>query len=347
MTPKSKKPKPMSNEDLFASEGWLTTLKWKLVMIFLFPVYTMMSCYTIFWVLLYQFPPLRIPLLTYYAYICFFDKAPGYGWSFDWWPYDRIEKCRNFWGWRLGASYWPNSKLIKTVDLDPSFNYLFLYHPHGIISMAMQAGMATQSLDWLGTFPGIQRRVCTLVANFKFPFFREVLLANGYLDCNRSTIKRALSKKGENLVLVPGGAHEALYSHPGTLKLHLLKRFGFVKVALQTGASLVPCLGFGENDMFETIDNQSEGLVSGSLYKMQVWMMKKMSFSMPLMTHFFPKRVSLFCVVGRPIHLRDLKCDEPSVELVRKVHGEYVEALKALYEEYKEEYGNGVELELV
>jgi len=235
---------------------------------------------------------------------------------------------------------------VKTCDLPPEYNYLFLYHPHGIISMALQISLALNPMKFTEVYPGIKRRVCTLVASFKFPFFREVLLSHGYLDCNRQTIKNALSQKGESLVLVPGGANEALHSHPGLFKLHLLNRFGFVKVALQTGASLVPCLGFGENELFSTVDNQSTSLIARTTYKIQVFLMKRLSFSAPIMTQLFPKRGSLICVVGAPIHLKKRQTADPSTELVQAVHKEYVEALKKLYQDHKEEYGNGIELVL-
>jgi 1-acyl-sn-glycerol-3-phosphate acyltransferase len=44
-------------------------------------------------------------------------------------------------------------------------------------------------------------------------------------------------------------------AHPGNYSLTLQKRKGFVKVALQTGASLVPVIAFGENDLFDSVPN--------------------------------------------------------------------------------------------
>ena len=38
---------------------------------------------------------------------------------------------------------------------------------------------------------------------------------------------------------------------PGTFNLVLGRRKGFVRLALQTGSSLVPIVSFGENDMFQ------------------------------------------------------------------------------------------------
>jgi hypothetical protein len=43
------------------------------------------------------------------------------------------------------------------------------------------------------------------------------------------------------------------HSDVASLLLQILRRRkGFVRIALQTGASLVPVFGFGETDLFET-----------------------------------------------------------------------------------------------
>ena len=53
------------------------------------------------------------------------------------------------------------------------------------------------------------------------------------------------------------------------------------------------------------------------------------------------------CVVGAPIHLKKRQTDDPSPEMVRAVHKEYVDALKKLYDTHKEEYGDNIDLVLV
>ncbi|MCJ1242686.1 diacylglycerol O-acyltransferase 1 [Varicellaria rhodocarpa] len=57
-----------------------------------------------------------------------------------------------------------------------------------------------------------------------------------------------------------GGASEALLAAPGTMDLILNKRKGFVRVALTTGAHLVPVLSFGENDLFDPIAVEKHSL---------------------------------------------------------------------------------------
>jgi hypothetical protein len=60
---------------------------------------------------------------------------------------------------------------------------------------------------------------------------------------------------GQGVVLVPGGAPESLESHPGSYIVQLKSRKGFVKVALQNGSHLVPIYCFGENDIYDQINN--------------------------------------------------------------------------------------------
>lgn len=52
-----------------------------------------------------------------------------------------------------------------------------------------------------------------------------------------------------------GGAKEALNARPGVYKLVLKKRKGFVKLAIETGASIVPIFSFNEVEVFDQPSN--------------------------------------------------------------------------------------------
>lgn len=47
-----------------------------------------------------------------------------------------------------------------------------------------------------------------------------------------------------------GGALESLHVTPGTIDIIVKRRQGFVRLAAETGASIVPVISFGENDLF-------------------------------------------------------------------------------------------------
>lgn len=59
----------------------------------------------------------------------------------------------------------------------------------------------------------------------------------GSISCNVESLKWLLTQNGKgNLgVIVPGGAVEALDAHPGTHRLNLKEKKGFIKKALQFG----------------------------------------------------------------------------------------------------------------
>ncbi|PSR82190.1 hypothetical protein PHLCEN_2v6113 [Hermanssonia centrifuga] len=99
-------------------------------------------------------------------------------------------------------------------------------------------------------FPGIVPHLLTLASNFRVPFYRDILLALGICSVSKQSCSNILKKgPGQAITIVVGGAAESLSAHPGTADLTLRKRLGFIKIAIQHGADLVPVFSFGENDV--------------------------------------------------------------------------------------------------
>ena len=123
--------------------------------------------------------------------------------------------------WNNFRDYFPVS-LHKTADLDPKKNYVFGYHPHGIISLGAFTNFGTDSTGFSEKFPGIDLRLLTLASNFNFPFYREHLLSQGLCDVSLKSCNNILSSgAGKSIMIVIGGAAEALDAHPGTNDLTL------------------------------------------------------------------------------------------------------------------------------
>ncbi|CAJ1441162.1 unnamed protein product [Effrenium voratum] len=279
----------------------------------------------------------RCLMLAYVSWYMLMDTAHLRGGRFV-----AAFRRRNF--WKHFAAYFPMS-LTRTAKLDASRNYIFGYHPHGVISMGAVCNFATEATGFSELFPGIDLRLLTLGTNFRIPVFREYLLGLGVGCVSRASIVGNLARQpGASVMIVIGGARESLETAPGSNKLILGNRKGFVKLALQTGTSLVPVFSFGETDLF--------GVFASSRFRrMQLWLQKQMGFGIPfffgraltggvlhrvfgLSRGVMPLRMPVQSVVGRPIHV-DKPVPKPTQEQIDELHQRYVEELQKVYNEWK------------
>eukprot|EP01097_Dermamoeba_algensis_P004700 TRINITY_DN3034_c0_g1_i1.p1 TRINITY_DN3034_c0_g1~~TRINITY_DN3034_c0_g1_i1.p1 ORF type:complete len:342 (-),score=81.81 TRINITY_DN3034_c0_g1_i1:200-1225(-) len=243
--------------------------------------------------------------------------------------------------WLFLRDYFP-AKLHKEGDLDPKKNYIFGYHPHGIISFGAWINFATDANDFSGLYPGIRLRVLTLEVNFRIPFFRDYILAMDLNDVTAGSIRRILnSGPGSSCLIVVGGAQEALDARPGVHDLTLKNRKGFVKMAITNGAHLVPVFSFGENDVYDQVENPEGSTVR----KWQHFLKNKLGFSLPLIKGrgifnydfgLLPQRFPINTVVGKPIPVE--KVENPTKEQIDELHEKYVQGLTELYNKYKDNF---------
>ncbi|CAO3576106.1 unnamed protein product [Absidia cylindrospora] len=169
--------------------------------------------------------PFLWPLVIAYVTFVYFDKAPEKGGR-------RFEWTRKLPIWKYFVDYYPMS-LVKEADLDPSKNYVFGYHPHGIISMGAFGNFATEATGFSDLFPGIKPSLLTLVSNFKLPLYRDIIMSLGIAAVSRRSCEYILSSgPGRSIVIVVGGAAESLSARPGIADLTLKKRLGFIRLAI-------------------------------------------------------------------------------------------------------------------
>ncbi|KAL0487084.1 2-acylglycerol O-acyltransferase [Acrasis kona] len=233
--------------------------------------------------------------------------------------------------------YFP-SKLIVKEKLQPGKPYFMIMHPHGIIGMSAWSNIFNETEGTLeDQCPGVEVRFVTLAVQFVIPFYRELIKALGLIDSSADTIRTNLNKNRAVAVMV-GGAEESLYARPGPESIILSKRKGFVKIALQTGASLVPIYGFGENELYSQAVNPDGSL----LRRIQENLKSITSFALPMFYGrgiflydygLLPRRVPLTTVVGKPIPVPKIK--EPTDADIEKYHNIYKEKLLELYSEHK------------
>ncbi|KAM4677796.1 2-acylglycerol O-acyltransferase 2-like [Discoglossus pictus] len=255
----------------------------------------------------------------------------------------RSDWVRRWTVWRYFAEYFP-IKLVRTAPLDPRYNYILGFHPHGVLVVGAFCNFCTEGTGFSKLFPGLTPHLLMLPAWFKIPFFREYIMSGSLVSSEKGSATHLLSSKkaGQAIVIAVGGPPEALDAKPGELTLQLLNRTGFIKLALTHGAHLVPVFSFGENDLYNQVSNPQGSLLRTTQEKLQ----RIMGLALPLFhgrgvfqytMGLLPHRRPVYTVVGSPIPV--VKTLSPSPDEISSLHKLYIERLQELFETHKTSYG--------
>jgi len=290
----------------------------------------------------------RVAMLAYLVWAWFIDDSPQRG------GYALCRRLgitsylrRHCWTW--GAQYFPMS-LRATADLPAEKGpYILACHPHGIFGVSHMTNFGTDATDFSRLFPGLTLHLLGHSAFFRIPLFREWCLMHGHGSVDKRSMLHLL-RKGHSVALAIGGAKESLECVTGTMRLFLANRRGFAKIALQTGAALVPVIAFGENDLYTTVQFQP----GSRRRRLQEALQKRMGFALPMfcgltLAPWLPKRLPTTTVVGPPVRPpSQFTGAEPSQDAVKALHLQYCEALRQLFDAHKADHGAAnVELEIV
>lgn len=206
-----------------------------------------------------------------------------------WMMYDRrtgskggrpIQCVRSMTWWRYVTEYFSMELVYASSEpLDPDRNYLVCPFPHGIMPAGIFGAFGTNHLQFKKYFPRHECRGVLLWSAFYVPFYRDLLTALGCITSNFESILYTLNNlKGVVCCISVGGAKEAFLCKPGHYTFLLKNRKGFVKAALLTGTPLMPCILFGEPELFK----QYEG---GKFVKrVQALLQKYLTFAPVLVT---------------------------------------------------------------
>jgi len=296
---------------------------------------------TVFLVILSFFDRTRllmVGLLIYVGHIVLDDSAARGGKPVDWFkghPY-----------WKHVTNYFPIElrKMNPNTPFPSEAVYLFGYHPHGLLGAGCFLNFVTTATGFPSLFPGINLRGGTLSFNFRVPFFREVLLRLGSISVSASSIKHVLGQgPGSAVVIVPGGAAEALDARPGVHDLTLQRRNGFFRIALQHGVHLVPIYSFGENELYDQLANHPGSI----LRDMQNFFLRRFGYSAPYYLgaggsghgvpfNPVPRRHPIITIVGDPIPCN--KVENPTQEQIEDLKERYIEKLKEIFDRFADQY---------
>jgi len=198
------------------------------------------------------------------------------------------------------------------------------------------------------TFPALRKRGWrTLAASILFwmPLVREIVLWTGCVDASRPTAQYQL-RKGRSIVVIPGGEAEQLCTAFGQDNVTLRNRMGFIALAVESGAPLVPCYVFGCTDLYYTFQ---------TFFSFRETIRKTLRICLPLFIGDFgvaPRKNHITIAVGEPIFVKKVPrptgsfASEPQkAELFRAAvadaHAKYITGLHKVFEERKHELGYG------
>jgi len=294
-------------------------LYWNLVMAICFasPFLILACCW--------QKPLLLLPTLCYVVW-CRIAKAELKDGAA--WPWFSIQE----WGYHAFRRY-IRLRIHVHPELqarDPEQPVVIAVHPHGVASdyRILLDGMLYEALP--------KREVLTLSASvlFYIPMVRELALWTRCIDARKSVATKALKKK-HSLMVIPGGEQEQIRTVEGKEEVFLKKRLGFIKLALEQQAAVVPCYAFGCVDLYATYTKL--------FFSPREWLRKTFGVCIPVYRGafgFLPLRKPVHLVLGQPLELKCKVSGAPTDEEVQQAHSSYMEALKRLYDEEKHQFGH-------
>eukprot|EP00887_Chlorella_sp_A99_P000400 scaffold13.g400.t1 len=211
---------------------------------------------------------------------------------------------------------------------------IIAYEPHSVLPI----GMAMFSSYSGALPPGVLSNMRVLVSSAFF--FAGIAIRNiwwwiGCRPASRPAIRHLLAK-GTSVLINPGGIQECLYLARGEEHIFLKRRRGFVRVALEQGAALVPAWGFGQTP---SMSYWRPGLDFPQLLP------RRAVLAIARTVRFFPMlawgiggtpvpyQVKLTIVVGKPIRVP--KTPAPSTELVDEYLQRFIAEMERLFEEHK------------
>lgn len=155
---------------------------------------------------------------------------------------------------------------------------------------------------------------------FDLPGVRALFLKGGAVNANPRNARELLAE-GACLMLAPGGIYEGLVTQPGMKRIPWERRFGFARLAVETGCPVVPTYCPAINDVY---------LNSRLLLRRRIKLLEAARFSLPLPFGIgllpFPKH--LVHHIAPPI-APDPPGQGTKRDRVRRLHEQVVAAMEA------------------
>jgi 1-acyl-sn-glycerol-3-phosphate acyltransferase len=148
------------------------------------------------------------------------------------------------------------------LDTLPKTATLFVAHPHGLFFMGPFFHWAVRISEWPEGVPRVHPAIHSIF--FRIPIVREIMEAHGAIEATEEAIENCL-RKGESVMLMPGGIQEIQKTSSKEFIIFLKKRRGYLRIAKRTGVPIVPVLTTGETELFVPMEGQIINKIHESL----------------------------------------------------------------------------------
>jgi 2-acylglycerol O-acyltransferase 2 len=156
---------------------------------------------------------------------------------------------------------------------------------------------------------------------------RELMDKYGVINASYPEMKTSL-QESQSVSVALGGMREIWTTRPNEMHLHISRKRGIFRLALETGVPLIPVLVYGENELFEHIP-----------FEFNQWLFDNTGWFLPIPTlHSIGRWWDLLQGRGQPVvaHSGDpievSQCSHPTEKDIHSLRTTYIEAVKALYE---------------
>jgi 1-acyl-sn-glycerol-3-phosphate acyltransferase len=217
---------------------------------------------------------------------------------------------------------------------DPNYRpRIMVAPPHGVFPYGNILAMIVWPAVTGSTFRGLAAS-----SALRPPIFKQILRSIGIIDASRHIARKAV-EDGESLGISTGGVAEVFETNEGDECIVLKQRIGLIKLAIRTGADLVPCYLFGNTDLLSCW--AGEGIPQGRTILEKI--SRKIGFALIIIHGRFglpiPRRVPVLGVMGKPIPTYKIKCEEPTQEQIETIQKLLLDEMQEIFERYKGLYG--------
>ncbi|KAL4448933.1 hypothetical protein ABPG77_007650 [Micractinium sp. CCAP 211/92] len=222
----------------------------------------------------------------------------------------------------------------------PAGPFLIGYEPHSVLPLGMCVFLPAARRMPASLTNTIVAATSTV---FLAPGMRHMAHWMGCRPASREVLRRALAG-GSNVALTPGGVQECFYmsTEPEQEVAFLRSRTGFVRLAIEAGAPIVPVFAFGQTPHYRFwrpfIDWPRRLIPPGAMGSF----VRRIGY-VPLLAWGWlgtvvPHRVPMHVVVGKPIPVE--RNAAPNSKEVQRTLQRYIQELCRIFEQYKAAAGH-------